>query len=1593
MRLHGPHPIHFVLLFGLFQMCTLARHHRGSSVAVPVPTRETIALVAREMRAATFEETVEGDAGGGSSGGGGGGSGGSRRVQRKLVTGVQDIDTNANPGVSVDLLEYQGVMGRPGVDFPVLPGIPSTAFSCRSVRAPGYYADLDTDCQVFHICDGGRKISFLCPNGTIFRQSHLICDWWFRVDCGKSVEQYAESAEQLAADQQVYKARAAAITRAMQRGAALTASQELERTAAPSSTVDYLPNGQKRKTSSSSVSSSSFSSAQVQDDSPDSFEQQLNKRRQRPPSTKSYKSSEKERQIPAETASFASGRNSQQYFQHVYYRTTSPSPLSSSGKSYIELDRNRNNIVVPSPSPSSTTQVSRKMPHRGNIKSTASTSSPIFTVKVRPSKNFSYVELHRTNLTTTTDRADKKSGVLQAVEFSPNNNNNVNPTVVSQYKNVNNPSVVSHTNVNPTVVSQYSNVNNPSVVPHNVNNPSVVPHNVNNPSVVPHNVNNPSVVPHNVNNPSVVSHNVNNPSHPVTMISEISGVTVTPNSQSGTSTTTTTTSSSVSGSSNNNLRGSDSAHFVTVSPPFSTASPFFSASSYSPELDQVYFTTAKPAFYDSNIDLFNFNVGQTVNPNPPTVFYNNEVTTPETDVGTQNYFVYNSNAIRGKNLKDKEKLEISPETVNSLQHIADSLSTGNKTNHLSDDAGAKALHSLALYFASSNSDTGSGSSSGSSSLEDKSQQKLNKPSVSEIFLRAHSGSPDAELEIDDRQSTEIIDVDDKELPSVLTKTTKDSYAYLFPEIANKTDDSNSTDVDPSSREGKNQKLKEVDVNVNVENTVKEQKSNDLELEQSRGIVQPMPSATPTVANKQDLHLRDSTDLRELAQVFSRALSAYLEDPDTFRRVLSEVRPTEPTPADGTMPPDESGDEVLDFSDVKSVNNNAYQVPATTPEPEVLTTVSPTQDNFFSISDINNLAHQDNSSPEPSIHLAAPPVSQRFNYFTTPSSSSIANNINNFLGIDNNRSYIESPDYYTHESFDNYFPEFPTAGGVNDPSRPRYGGFHNNSKVESTTAYSPYGAGVPHNLTGQPLTGAPFNGNRLQTQPQPEPTTLYPTLQTSINIHTIPEHLNVVPAYDVNTLLTSNNNNNNNNNVQSSTNTPVPAASSTVKYQVDDFEHNPDHDKLFIASNSQSLVSRDNYLRYLNSKYVDNRVTEGNSLKDAYRTVAPVYSYGEKMVQKPSVKDSVQNNVPVYKSQDNRPVYKTQDSAPIYKSQDTAPVYKSQDSAPVYNSQDAGSLYKSVNLGNGVTLEKTKQEQQEKGSTSKVTWTVSPIIDTPEPIRAVDHSPTHAPIIRSSTSDLLPTTYHPSTSQPFEGIPPRNYQRPSWKWESDALRVENLKQQSSSSTPSYSPTVGSKDQDFFTPTPMPSVGDYSSAASTLVPSMLAIVSNAPNFEKKAEEMFGNLNETAANTLMEIMDKAESNMTIRRLVLLLVADRSGRENKTVQESRSQLIQALLRNPGKKDSGEDNAYRKDVWGSKSGGISSTSSPTTTFSTTTTTTTTQRPSTSWPTRNQNSKSLRGTDAATANRGSIRENFPTEPDSRAVELLKSLYTLAARWG
>lgn len=61
---------------------------------------------------------------------------------RKRYSLDPDIEPDA-----IDPEVYQGVLGRPGVDFPVMTKIPKTNFNCGQL-GNGYFADLETSCQV-----------------------------------------------------------------------------------------------------------------------------------------------------------------------------------------------------------------------------------------------------------------------------------------------------------------------------------------------------------------------------------------------------------------------------------------------------------------------------------------------------------------------------------------------------------------------------------------------------------------------------------------------------------------------------------------------------------------------------------------------------------------------------------------------------------------------------------------------------------------------------------------------------------------------------------------------------------------------------------------------------------------------------------------------------------------------------------------------------------------------------------------------------------------------------------------------------------------------------------------------------------------------------------------------------------------------------------------------------------------------------------------------------------------------------------------------------------------------------------------------------
>lgn len=97
---------------------------------------------------------------------------------------VSDISGDADSGAG----QNNQMPGRPGIDYPIHWQVPKTSFDCRNHEQSGFYADVESDCQAYHSCHKGRggRHTFLCPNGTLFSQELLTCDWWYNVECSAS---------------------------------------------------------------------------------------------------------------------------------------------------------------------------------------------------------------------------------------------------------------------------------------------------------------------------------------------------------------------------------------------------------------------------------------------------------------------------------------------------------------------------------------------------------------------------------------------------------------------------------------------------------------------------------------------------------------------------------------------------------------------------------------------------------------------------------------------------------------------------------------------------------------------------------------------------------------------------------------------------------------------------------------------------------------------------------------------------------------------------------------------------------------------------------------------------------------------------------------------------------------------------------------------------------------------------------------------------------------------------------------------------------------------------------------------------------------
>merc|ERR1719234_2261024 len=121
--------------------------------------------------------------------------------QRSSRQGGRDVGNDDNDDgeeMNIKMLRMS-VPGEPGVDYPILATVPTTSFSCVGKAEGGYYADVETGCQVVHTCGGGSKgvnkysfikYSTLCSNGTIYSQEIGTSHWWYLVDCESSEKYY-----------------------------------------------------------------------------------------------------------------------------------------------------------------------------------------------------------------------------------------------------------------------------------------------------------------------------------------------------------------------------------------------------------------------------------------------------------------------------------------------------------------------------------------------------------------------------------------------------------------------------------------------------------------------------------------------------------------------------------------------------------------------------------------------------------------------------------------------------------------------------------------------------------------------------------------------------------------------------------------------------------------------------------------------------------------------------------------------------------------------------------------------------------------------------------------------------------------------------------------------------------------------------------------------------------------------------------------------------------------------------------------------------------------------------------------------------------
>ncbi|XP_025190559.1 mucin-3A [Melanaphis sacchari] len=901
-----------------------------NQVKLPIPTKEGLPQVVEALNAAThlvdhdeLEKNFEGQ------------RDSYKRSPRKL--GTDDLDKNS------ELQEYQGVIGRPGVDFPILPSIPQTDFSCRKVKKPGYYADLETDCQVFHICDNGRKVSFLCPNGTVFRQSHLICDWWFRVDCERSIELYEESAEQLATDQRVFKERAETLAKSMLKVQTTPQINDdnrfvTERSFGPSTTI-------------------------------------FNSESRLPDRARYFNGySRDENQVPAETGSFA-GKQLQNNFNNYYSQSKTPVQSWNQGNYQVQSSttaqpswNNNYQSGIYQAQPTITPQPTWNQATNNNYQSNLYQSPPVTTAQPPIVQGINNIQSSYQSQFTTSAQSVQGVTSSQAV-YQPQ------PTTVSPQTNWNQNSnnyQAGNYQTLPTTAATQINWNN-----HGNSGLRTDNHQSFTPSTTQPNWSQSSssnyqpeiyqsplttvAAQSNWNNQgsnNFQTENDQTTQTPVNWNNQGSNHLDTVNSQK--QATTTVSQTNWNGAINNFQSNSyNSQPATTIQPDWNQESDTIQPNLFQSQQSYQQPTTIFPtdneqtipakesqvpaesaSFVDpQNSPRFNFQpenyYTQASQTNvPPTTYpVTSSYTNDYSPNGAYSFVEYqrspDTSVVRDSSTQatpvmttvldytsvDNSTLPPSGETlipnmINSLQTLTDNnllFDLDGQNNYPSQSNTDDELNSVALYF---NNVKNPQMTTVASDLQFNRFEQSSK-----TYTHGLSSTGVNSVE-------NTTPVDSLHIPAVLTHNTKEAYNKLF----------------------RNDTVKESVITTKLADTSKTSinPTNSVNLEFTHGL---------------NLN-RSSAELRELAAVFTRALTAYLDDPENFRKILAEVRPTEP-PSVKTSATEEQ--EVLDFSD-DSKRNQGKPTEPSTPGPNLAAEINGMTQSINALADLSTTVPQYTLSP-------------------------------------------------------------------------------------------------------------------------------------------------------------------------------------------------------------------------------------------------------------------------------------------------------------------------------------------------------------------------------------------------------------------------------------------------------------------------------------------------------------------------------------------------------------------------------------------------------------------------------------------------------